>query len=260
MRRNGFAHHRTGTGHQVEDARSNTCLLRQVGDQVGGQRGDLAPLENRGAACRQRSPDLHRHRAQRDVPGRDHSRDTSGDLVNLGTTDGLAPDHVLQGIGEDAQILDRPSRRPERGGDRLAHLGRHHVAGLVGTGLNEVGQRPQDLRPVLGTRVRPLGQSRRCRGDGLIHIRWTPEPDGRDRELRRRIDHDSDLIARGIHPLAVDKDLLPLDHGSPPLSLNSAFGYECTAGYGCSRAGPRRGRRPLRSRPGPLNPLLEHRH
>ena len=68
-------------GDDVQHARGQADLLRDLGQQVGVERGLRRRLEHHGAAGDQRGGELERGDEQRDVPGNDRADDADGLLA-----------------------------------------------------------------------------------------------------------------------------------------------------------------------------------
>ena len=163
--------------HEVEHARREPGLDRQVGEQRARQRRPLGRLEDHGVAGGQRRGDLPRGEHERGVPRRDHDR-RPGRHAHDGVARALRgplPLLVRHGeVGVQTEVLGAAG--DQAGAHRLvqhAHVDRLDGGDLLGVGDDQVGEAMEQLSAPTGSQVgpRPEGDDR-CghRGEGRAGV------------------------------------------------------------------------------------------
>ena len=161
--------------HDVEDARGQAGLVREVGEVRGGQRGPLRRLEDDGVAGRECRADAPRGEHQGRVPGRDDHRDAGGVPGHVvGVTPGLElgmAQPVDRVVGEEPDVHgdaghDPTPMRPEQ----RAVVEGLDLGELLDVRLDGVGEAEEDLAPLLRAHPRPRRERGAGCGDGRVRL------------------------------------------------------------------------------------------
>ena len=180
---------------------------------IGVERGDLARLQDHGAAGREGGADLAGDLVQRPVPRRDQPDDADRLLDDqraaLAVLEREAGQHfgdLLQMRKADADLALECERA------RGSHLARHRKGEVGLARLVHVDDAAQEIEP-LGR----IGEAERLKGtfsgrDGLVHVGLAAERDLRERVLVRRIDDIEGVGHDRVHPGSVDVELEIVGH------------------------------------------------
>src|SRR5437867_624689 len=218
VRRNGGAHGRPVAVHHVEDAGGDARLVEDVGEQVAGQRRDLARLEHHRAPRRQRRRHLAGDLVHGPVPRGDEAADADGLPAHERRAPQLleleAPEHLrhLEEVGEPGRGLRR-AREP----DRRPHLLRDGLGHLLVLRLVDLDDALDEREALLGAGLRVRLEGTPGGGDRLVDVGGRAERYPGDRVLGGGVDDREVVRPRGRHPLPVDVELAAVLHVSPPV-------------------------------------------
>ena len=204
-------------GNDVDDARREPDLGRELGEPQRGQRRLRVGLQHDGAPGRQRGRQLPGRHRQRVVPG----DDLAGDA-----------DRLLQRVEEEraAERARAPGDRGDRGGVEaevlrgLVDLGLHGRDGLADVAHLElgellpvrddrVGERVEKARALGRRRLAPRAAERGAGGlDGAVDVLLAGHRGAAEHLAGGGLDEVAKLAGRGLDGLAADEEaVLALD-------------------------------------------------
>ena len=210
---------RSGAGDDVQHARRQPDLDRNLTERDGRQRRLAGRLEDDGVAARQRRRHFPGRQQQRKVPGHDGRDDANrlaqrvGEVVPL---DGdCLPHHLVSPAGVVLEALGRRRNLDvPRLADRLPVVNRFEPCDLVGP-LHEAVRQPAHETPALARRhLAPRSvECRTSRRHRRVHIRHPSRSHRGNHLFRRGIDDVHRLARRGGAPFVVDEEVLFKDSG-----------------------------------------------
>ena len=166
------------TGHDVQHARREPGFRCQLAEAQCGQRSLLGGLEHHRVPTGERRRDLPRGHRQGEVPRNDcahHPHRLAQRVVEKGPRhrDGVAL-HLVGQPGVVAQRLRNTGNIDAAGLEvRLAVVPRLEQPQLVGVGLDQVRQLPEQERPLVRVHPAPfaVGEGRARRPDRAVNVR-----------------------------------------------------------------------------------------
>ena len=209
-----LAHRRPGARDDVEHARRQPDLDRDLTERDGRQRRLAGRLEDDGVAARQRRRDLPCRQEQRKVPGHDGGDDANRFAERVGEVVALdgnrLPHHFVGPAGEVLEALGRRRNLDvPRLADRFPVVNGLEPGHLVGLLHQAIGQ-PAHETPALARRHLSPGtvERRAGRSHGRVHVRRTGRRDRGNHLFGRRIDDVHRLARRRGTPLVIDEEVL----------------------------------------------------
>ena len=200
-------------GDDIDDARRNAGLQRQLGQPQHRQAGLLGRLQHRGVAGSQRHPDGAPEHLRRVVPRDDVADDPARlaqdhHLIAVEEGDGVAVD-LVGGAAVELEIAGA-------GGDVVPRL-LHRLAGVHGLDLGKFVEMIEDQAAQPGQHPPPVDRRRAAphalegmarRLDRPVDVFAAAARDPRDLLAIRGTEDRNGVAARRTDPLAVDQYLL----------------------------------------------------
>jgi hypothetical protein len=191
-----------GAGDDVEDAVGDPGGRGGLGEEEGGQRGELRGLEDEGVARGDGREDLPGGHLQRVVPGRDGADDADGFAAHVrGVVAGVLPRgqalRVAGGTREEGGVVDGAGDVELAGQfERLAALQGLDTGQLVGAVGEDGGEAVQRLGALARGGAGPPREGGAGGGDGTVDVGGAGEREAVDLLAGGRVDHGV-LPARG---------------------------------------------------------------
>ena len=200
-------------------------LLRELGEAQRRQRRLLGRFDDLDVPGRERGAQLPDDHHQRVVPRRDagddperltpEQRGVALDVLRRS----LALEHA-GGAREEAKVVDHHGRLVTCDPERLADVAGLELDQLVRVLLDHVGERIQELHPVLGRLVLPLDPGLLGGVDRTLDVVGAASWHLGDHLARRRVQHLHRLAAGSVDPFAAD-EVLVLQHRNAHVDLRS---------------------------------------
>ena len=205
--------HPTPAGDDVEHARRQSHLVGRVGQDEGGEGGQLRRLEDDGAAGGEGGRHLLHRLEEGVVP-----RGDGGDHADRLPHDQREPDLLLEregaghvGVGRhDHQRAADLNQRGE--GERAADLLRHQQPDLRQAGDEEVVHPLDELGPVVDRGRGPPVEGGAGGGHGPVDVGRRPVGDVAERLLGGRVDKLDGGRSRRAHPVAAEEEVVARPH------------------------------------------------
>ena len=185
---------RAPRGNDIDDAFRHAGLFEERRERQHGQRRLRCGLDDDGASGRERRADLARAHRRREVPGRDHDRDTGRPVLHENARAARRRPHHVADV---AHGLFREPAEEFRGigdlaagiGERLAVLERHQPGEPILFGHDEFEGLAQDFRTRARRPGRPIGKGLRRGIESGEPVLGRRTRDRGDDVFGRRVDH-----------------------------------------------------------------------
>ncbi len=205
------ADRRARAGDDVDRARREPDLGRELGHAERRQRRLRVGLEDDGAAGRQRRRELPGRHHQRVVPGDDLAGDADGLLQRVEEERAAERVRPARDGGDrgrvEAEVLDRLVELGLHRRDRLADVPHLELRQLLAVGDERVGERVQQTGALGRRRPAPVALERRARRlDCSVDVGLGAHRDLGQRLAGRGLDELPQVAAGSLRRLAVDEE------------------------------------------------------